>query len=60
MIEANCYVGTRVLPTLPNVARNIAELALSLLGIGLAKRRKLKIPKMPQELVSHPGIYKLG
>ncbi|KAK7841184.1 abc transporter g family member 29 [Quercus suber] len=44
-IEADCYVGTRALPTLPNVVRNIAESALGLLGIRLAKRRKLTIVK---------------
>ncbi|XP_030972075.1 ABC transporter G family member 29-like [Quercus lobata] len=44
-IEADCYVGTRALPTLPNVARNIAESALGLLGIGLTKTTKLTILK---------------
>lgn len=44
-IEADCYVGNRALPTLPNVARNIAESALGCLGIGLAKRTKLTILK---------------
>lgn len=44
-IEADCYVGTRALPSLPNAARNMAESALGLLGIGLAKRQKLTILK---------------
>lgn len=44
-VEANCYVGNRALPTLPNAARNIAESALGLLGISLAKRTKLTILK---------------
>lgn len=44
-IEANCYIGSRALPTLPNVARNIAESAIGMLGISLAKRTKLTILK---------------
>ncbi|KAL9463515.1 hypothetical protein AB3S75_001346 [Citrus x aurantiifolia] len=44
-IEANCYIGTRALPTLPNAARNIAESILGLLGIEMAKRTKLTILK---------------
>lgn len=44
-IEADCYIGSRALPTLPNVAQNIAESALGLLGISLAKRTKLTILK---------------
>ncbi|KAJ8773482.1 hypothetical protein K2173_004312 [Erythroxylum novogranatense] len=44
-VEADCYVGDRALPTLPNSARNAAESALGLLGIGLAKRTKLTILK---------------
>ncbi|KAH7547224.1 hypothetical protein FEM48_Zijuj01G0286900 [Ziziphus jujuba var. spinosa] len=42
-IEADCHVGSRALPTLPNVARNIAESSLGLCGIQLAKRTKLTI-----------------
>ncbi|KAL6006089.1 transcription factor [Asimina triloba] len=42
-IEAECHVGTRALPTLLNTARNLAESALSLAGIGLAKRTTLTI-----------------
>ncbi|KAM7254437.1 hypothetical protein ACFE04_003817 [Oxalis oulophora] len=41
--EADCYIGTRALPTLPNVARNIGESALGMVGIRLAKRKKLTI-----------------
>ncbi|KAK7255465.1 hypothetical protein RIF29_28875 [Crotalaria pallida] len=44
-VEADCYVGTRALPTLPNVARNISESALGLLGIHWTKRQTLKILK---------------
>ncbi|KAK9282203.1 hypothetical protein L1049_005115 [Liquidambar formosana] len=44
-VEADCYIGNRALPTLPNAARNIAESALGLLGIRLAKRTKLTILK---------------
>ncbi|GMN37142.1 hypothetical protein TIFTF001_006571 [Ficus carica] len=44
-IEADCYVGSRALPTLPNAALNIAESALGCLGISLAKRTKLTILK---------------
>ncbi|XP_058192547.1 ABC transporter G family member 29-like [Rhododendron vialii] len=42
-IEADCYIGDRALPTLPNTALNIAESALSLVGIRLAERTKLTI-----------------
>ncbi|GAB4850286.1 transcription factor [Ancistrocladus abbreviatus] len=44
-VQANCYVGTRALPTLPNATRNIAESILSLVGIRTAKRTKLTILK---------------
>ncbi|GKV27175.1 hypothetical protein SLEP1_g36377 [Rubroshorea leprosula] len=44
-IEADCHIGTRALPTLPNVARNIAESIIGMLGIRLAKRTKLTILK---------------
>ncbi|CAL5375852.1 unnamed protein product [Camellia sinensis] len=44
-IEADCYIGDRALPSLANSVRNIAELALSLLGIRLAERTKLTILK---------------
>ncbi|XP_058192549.1 ABC transporter G family member 29-like isoform X2 [Rhododendron vialii] len=44
-IEADCYVSNRALPTLPNTVLNIAESALSLVGIRWAERTKLKILK---------------
>ncbi|KAF8400894.1 hypothetical protein HHK36_014197 [Tetracentron sinense] len=44
-VEADCYVGTRALPTLPNSVRNLAESALGLLGIRLAKTKNLTILK---------------
>ncbi|GLU22293.1 hypothetical protein SLE2022_383810 [Rubroshorea leprosula] len=44
-IEADCHIGTRALPTLPNVARNIAESIIGMLGIRLTKRTKLTILK---------------
>ncbi|OMO66549.1 ABC-2 type transporter [Corchorus olitorius] len=44
-IEADTYIGSRALPTLPNAARNIAESALGLVGIRLAKTTKLNILK---------------
>ncbi|GLU14435.1 hypothetical protein SLE2022_310060 [Rubroshorea leprosula] len=44
-IEANCHIGTRALPTLPNAARNIAESVIGMLGISLTKRTKLTILK---------------
>ncbi|KMS96494.1 hypothetical protein BVRB_9g224870 [Beta vulgaris subsp. vulgaris] len=42
-IEADCYVGNRALPTLPNAARNFAEGILSMIGIRLAEKKKLTI-----------------
>ncbi|KAL2243295.1 UNVERIFIED_CONTAM: ABC transporter G family member 35 [Sesamum indicum] len=42
-LEADCFIGERALPTLPNAARNIAETALSCFGIKLPERAKLKI-----------------
>ncbi|KAA3479321.1 ABC transporter G family member 29-like isoform X1 [Gossypium australe] len=44
-IEAETYLGSRALPTLVNSAQNIAELALSMLGIRLSKPTKLNILK---------------
>ncbi|KAL4339219.1 hypothetical protein GQ457_08G020360 [Hibiscus cannabinus] len=44
-IEANCYVGSRALPSLSNVARNIGESALGVLGIKLTKTTNLTILK---------------
>ncbi|KAM5579169.1 ABC transporter G family member 29 [Rosa sericea] len=44
-VQADCHIGNRALPTLPNVARNIAESALGLIGITMAKRTNLTILK---------------
>ncbi|XVF24907.1 hypothetical protein REPUB_Repub13aG0168200 [Reevesia pubescens] len=44
-IEADTYIGSRALPTLPNTAQNIAELALGMVGIRLSKTTKLNILK---------------
>ncbi|KAL7162523.1 hypothetical protein ACSBR2_042921 [Camellia fascicularis] len=44
-IEADCYIGNRALPTLANATRNMAESALSCVGIQLAKATKLTILK---------------
>lgn len=44
-VEADCFVGSRALPTLPNATLNAAESALGLFGIRLAKRTNLTILK---------------
>ncbi|XP_022843334.1 ABC transporter G family member 35-like [Olea europaea var. sylvestris] len=44
-VEADCFVGDRALPTLPNAARNIVETALTCFGIRLAEKTKLTILK---------------
>ncbi|KAF8083300.1 hypothetical protein N665_0783s0010 [Sinapis alba] len=44
-IEADCHIGKRALPTLPNVALNIAERGLRLFGLNFAKTTKLTILK---------------
>ncbi|XLR65566.1 hypothetical protein HN51_008078 [Arachis hypogaea] len=44
-IEADCYVGSRALPTLPNVALNILEAGLGIFGVSTTKRRRLTILK---------------
>ncbi|KAK4410534.1 ABC transporter G family member 36, partial [Sesamum angolense] len=44
-VEADCFVGDRALPTLPNAARNIGEMVLGCYGISLAKKTKLTILK---------------
>ncbi|KAK7261778.1 hypothetical protein RIF29_28097 [Crotalaria pallida] len=44
-VEANCYIGSRALPTLPNVALNVLESFIGLFGISTAKRTKLTILK---------------
>jgi ABC-transporter N-terminal len=44
-VQAKCHVGTRALPTLANTVLNIAESALELVGVPLAKRTTLTILK---------------
>ncbi|KAE8705164.1 Pleiotropic drug resistance protein 12 [Hibiscus syriacus] len=44
-IEADCFIGSRALPTLPNAALNLVESALGLFGIRFAKRTNLTILK---------------
>jgi ABC-type multidrug transport system ATPase subunit len=51
IIEADCHIGTRALPTLPNVARNIGESALGMVGLSLAKTKKLTILKNASGIV---------
>lgn len=53
-VEAKCYIGNRALPTLMNQARNIAESALGMLGIRLAKRTSLTILKDASGII-HPS-----
>ncbi|CAH1440214.1 unnamed protein product [Lactuca virosa] len=42
-IEADCFIGDRALPTLGNAVRNIAESALTFLGIRFSKSTKLTL-----------------
>lgn len=56
IVEADCYIGSRALPTLPNVALNIAESALGLCGISTAKRTKLTILKNVSGIIK-PSRY---
>ncbi|MFS7906163.1 putative ABC transporter, P-loop containing nucleoside triphosphate hydrolase [Helianthus anomalus] len=44
-IEADCYIGDRALPSLPNAARNTVESLLNYIGINLSKKTKLTILK---------------
>ncbi|XP_042434499.1 ABC transporter G family member 42-like isoform X1 [Zingiber officinale] len=44
-VEAKCHVGNRALPTLTNTIRDIAELALGLLGINLTRKTTLTVLK---------------
>ena len=50
-VEADCHIGSRALPTLPNEALNLAESAISCLGLSLAKRTKLTILKEASGIV---------
>lgn len=51
-VEADCFVGERALPTLPNAARNLAEMALSCFGVKLAERTNLHILKDISGIIS--------
>ncbi|CAI9281132.1 unnamed protein product [Lactuca saligna] len=44
-IEADCYIGDRALPSLPNATRNTFEAILGNIGISLSKKTKLTILK---------------
>ncbi|KAI4329206.1 hypothetical protein L6164_021496 [Bauhinia variegata] len=44
-VEADAYIGSRALPTLPNVTLNLLESFLGIFGISTAKKRKLTILK---------------
>ncbi|XP_065866240.1 ABC transporter G family member 29-like [Euphorbia lathyris] len=44
-VEANCYIGSRALPSLLNSAKNIAESGLGMVGISFARKTKLTILK---------------
>ncbi|XP_030464607.2 ABC transporter G family member 35-like isoform X2 [Syzygium oleosum] len=44
-VEADCHIGSRALPTLTNVALNVADSVLGLVGISRAKRTRLTILK---------------
>ncbi|KAI4355588.1 hypothetical protein L6164_004346 [Bauhinia variegata] len=50
-VEADCYIGSRALPTLPNVALNLLESFLGMFGISTAKRTKLTILKNASGIV---------
>ncbi|XP_014516313.1 ABC transporter G family member 36 [Vigna radiata var. radiata] len=50
-IEANSFVGSRALPTLPNSALNILESFFGMCGISTAKRTKLTILKNASGIV---------
>jgi len=55
-VEANSYVGSRALPTLPNSALNILESLFGICGISTAKRTKLTILKNASGIVK-PSRY---
>jgi hypothetical protein len=55
-IEADCHVGSRALPTLPNTALNILESAIGKLGITMSKRTKLTILKDASGIIK-PSRY---
>lgn len=55
-VEADCHIGGRALPTLPNAALSIAESALGCLGLRLAERTKLTILKDASGIIN-PSKY---
>ena len=55
-IDADCFVGDRALPTLPNTVRNIFESALSCFGISLAEKTRLTILKDASGIIK-PSRY---
>lgn len=55
-VEADCFVGDRALPTLPNAARNMAETALSCFGVRMAQKTKLTILKDASGIIK-PSRY---
>lgn len=57
-VEADCQIGNRAIPSLPNVTRNLIESALSLVGINLAKTTKLTILKDLSGIVK-PSRYSI-
>jgi hypothetical protein len=50
-VEADSFVGSRALPTLPNVALTIVESLLGLCGISTTKRTQLTILKNASGIV---------
>ncbi|KAI3766559.1 hypothetical protein L2E82_16623 [Cichorium intybus] len=55
-IEADCYVGDRALPSLPNATRNIVEAILGNIGINFSKKTKLTILKDASGIIK-PSRY---
>ncbi|KAE8688565.1 hypothetical protein F3Y22_tig00110963pilonHSYRG00068 [Hibiscus syriacus] len=55
-IEADCYIGSWALPSLPNAARNIFESVLGMVGIRLAKTTNLTILKDASGIIK-PSRY---
>lgn len=55
-IEADSYVGSRALPTLPNVTLNMLESSLGIFGISATKTTKLNILKNVSGIIK-PSRY---
>jgi hypothetical protein len=55
-VQAECHVGTRALPTLANVSRDVGESLLGLVGLNFAKRKALHILKDVSGIV-RPSRY---